>query len=216
VIRNEVGLFVMIGALLVFGFAGIVIGYDQGAIQPFPFLVGLGFVGLGIYLLARTLSRYSSISGVPGVSSSYASERALLAKTVREFYMEPRHKWYNPQAPSDFDRQMLQLFDAIEAGAPDIHARIEAMRAYTRNKGFFGSYGERFKSRMVWRTGAAHLQWRPPSEDNWQLRINWNRMYRVGNSTFLGAEVTIPPSWLDPAPAALVAPTPTVPAEPTA
>ena len=181
-----------------------------------PLPPGLPAAGLGVYLLARTLSRYSAVSGVPGVSPTYESERALLAQTVREFYTEPRRRLCNPQAPSDFDRQMLELFDAIEAGASDIHTRIEAMRAYTRKKGLIAAYADRFKARLVWRTGAVHLGWRPPGEDNWQLRINWNRMYRVGYSTFLGAGVTIAPSWLDPAPAAPVVPTPALPGEPKA
>lgn len=186
----------MIGILLIAGLAGIWVSNSQGSFQWLPLVVGLVFLGLGIYLLAQLLTRSKPISGTAGMqANNYEAERALLAQTARNFYV---NKLLGRRSPNEFDRQMLQLFDAIEAGAPDIHDQIEAVRAYTRRKGFLASWNDRFKARMVWQHGAAYLRWRRAgSDENWLLYTNWNRLYRIGNQTWAGADVTIADRWVD-------------------
>jgi hypothetical protein len=190
----------MVGILLLAGFAGIWVSYSQRpSFQWLPFLVGAVFVGFGIYLLALLLTRSKAVSGTPAtLAANYETERALLAQTARDFYI---NKLLGHRSPDEFDGQMLHLFDAIEAGAPNIHDRIEAVRTYTRRKSFFASWNDRFKARMVWQHGAAYLRWRRAgTPENWHLYTNWNRLYRIGNQTWAGADVTIPDRWVDLAP----------------
>jgi hypothetical protein len=186
--------------LLLAGFVGIWASNWQGpSFQWLPLVVGVVFLGFGIYLLALLLTRSTAASGNPATSANnYATERALLAQTARGFYID---KLLGRRSPNEFDQQMLQLFDAIETGAPGIHDQIEAVRAYTRRKGFMASWNDRFKARMVWQHGAAYLRWRRAGTDeNWHLYTNWNRLYRIGNQTWAGADVTIPDRWVDLAP----------------
>lgn len=209
--RGPLSAYFLIGILFLSGFAGIWVGFRlASSVQPLPLLVGIGFLGFGIYLLALQLNRSKPAAGAASAAENYVAERALLAQTARDFYVDKllRHK-----PPNEFDGQMLQLFDAIEYGAPDIHDRIEAVRAYTRRKGFFASWNDRFKARMVWRQGAAYLRWqRADTSENWHLYTNWNRLYRIANATWAGSEVTIPDRWVDLAPM----PTDEIPATPTA
>lgn len=58
-----------------------------------------------------------------------------LARHVREFYPAPENHLGDSASPSEFDRRMLDLLDAIEAGAADIDALIDAARIYTRQQG---------------------------------------------------------------------------------
>lgn len=187
----------MTGVLFLAGFTGIWFGSGRGSssAQPVALLVGIVFLGFGIYLLALQLRRSGPAAAAASQAENYVAERALLAQTARDFYVT---KLLRHSPPNEFDGQMLQLFYAIEFGAPDIHDRIEAVRAYTRRKGFFASWNDRFKARMVWRHGAAYLRWqRASTDENWHLYTNWNRLYRIGNATWAGSEVTIPDRWVD-------------------
>ena len=192
--RGQLGANFMIGILFLAGFAGLWVGFRQApSIQPLAALVGIVFLGFGIYLLVLQLGRSEPAAGAARPADNYVAERTLLAQTARDFYF----KLLGHSSPNDFDRQMLQLFDAIEAGVPDIHDRIEAVRAYTRRKGFFASWNDRFKARMVWQQGAAYLRWRrADTSENWHLYTNWNRLFRIGSSTW-GSGVTIPDRWVD-------------------
>lgn len=196
--RAQFGSYFMTGILFLAGFAGIWVGLERGSSSPetLPILVGAVFLGLGIYLLVLQLRRSEPALG-PGAATAdnYELERALLAQTARGFYV---NGLLGRRPPNDFDRQMLDLFDAIETGASDIHDRIEAVRAYTRRKGFIGSWNDRLKARAVWQHGAAYMRWkRANTPENWLLYKNWNRLYRIGNQTWAGADVTIPKRWVD-------------------
>ena len=188
----------MTGIAILAGFSGIWFGFRPGpSVQPVALVVGVGFLGFGIYMLALQLTRSEPAAGAAASGDNYVAERALLAQTARQFYI----KLLAHRSPNEFDRQMLQLFDAIEVGAPDIHERVEAVRAYTRRKGLFRSWNDRFKARMVWQQGAAYLRWRrADTDENWHLYTNWNRLFRIGSSTW-GSGVTIPDRWVDLAPA---------------
>ena len=207
--RGQLSAYFMTGIVFLAGFAGIWVGFRQASsVQPVAVLVGVGFLGFGIYLFALQLSRSGPAAGAAPPADNYVAERTLLAQTARDFYF----KLLGRSSPNDFDRQMLQLFDAIEVGVPDIHDRIEAIRAYTRRKGLFASWNDRFKARMVWQQGAAYLRWRrADTAENWHLYTNWNRLFRIGSSTW-GSGVTIPDRWVDLVPT----PGPDIPAAPAA
>lgn len=211
--RSQFSSNLVIGILFLAGLAGLWVGLGRatGSDRALPLLVGAVFLGFGIYVLVLQLNRSKPAAGTAAEpAQNYVAERALLAQTARGFYV---NSLLAHRSPNEFDSQMLQLFDAIETGAPDIHERIEAVRAYTRRKGFFASWNDRFKARMVWQHGAAYLQWRRAStSENWLLYKNWNRLYRIGNQTWAGANVTIPDRWAD------LVPTPSadIPAVPAA
>ncbi|HEV2477687.1 MAG TPA: hypothetical protein VGX22_14190 [Candidatus Dormibacteraeota bacterium] len=209
--RGQVSAYVMTGMAFLAGFAGIWVGVRQASsVQPFPLLVGIVFLGCGIWLLSLQLSRSQPAAGAAAAADNYVAERTLLAQTARDFYV---NKLLGRKSPNEFDQQMLQLFDAIEVGVPDIHDRIEAVRAYTRRKGLFASWNDRFKASVVWQHGAAYLRWRrADTAENWHLYTNWNRLYRIGHSTWGGSEVTIPDRWVDLVPT----PGPDIPAAPVA
>ena len=185
----------MTGIVFVAGFAGIWIGFRQASsVQPVAVLVGIVFLGFGVWLVALQMNRSEPVAGAAAQADNYVAERTLLAQTARDYYV---NKLLRQRSPNEFDRQMLQLFDAIEIGAPDIHERIEAVREYTRRKGFFPSWHDRFKAQTVWQHGAAYMQWkRARTDENWHLLTNWNRLYRIGSSTW-GTNLTIPDRWVD-------------------
>jgi hypothetical protein len=218
--RSEGNLYLGIVCCIGFGLAGLYFGYfgsgticdstcrthTPGTLEPLPTFVGALFLGIGLYLLYRILRRRkpdllaSSIAGGEG-----AGEQARLAQKMRAFYTNPAHPVGSLSNPTDFDRLMLSLFDSIEAGSSDIDDKIEGLRSYLRLKGFWGAYRERFKASLVWRKGAASLQWTKQSDEIWQLRCNWNRLLRVANAgPWWKDGHPVASSWIAPARASVI------------
>jgi hypothetical protein len=151
---------------------------------------GALFLLIGLYMLYRALHRRAPELLVSGVA--YADEglgeQARLAQEMRAYYTNRAHRLGNMANPTEFDRMMMSLFDSIEADSVDIDVKIDGLRSYLKQRGFLRSYGDRFKTNIVWRRGASSLQWVRPSPQLWQLRCNWNRLLRVAN---------IGPGWED-------------------
>jgi hypothetical protein len=100
-------------------------------------------------------------------------------------------------SPNEFDRQMLSLFDSIEAGGGDIDAKIEALRAYVQSEGRFQRLKHQYRANNLWRTGDESLQW---VSETWQLRTNWARLRLLGPTW---GKYTIAGAWVTPAPSAV-------------
>jgi hypothetical protein len=195
--RSEFSLLLTILMLIGFGAAGLYLGFFAnstvcdptcrqhvaGTVEPLPAFVGALFFLIGLYLMFRTLRRRqpSTLTAAANDGEVGMGEQARLAQQMRAFYTNPAHPLCKLANPTEFDRMMLSLFDSIQADATDIDTRIDGLRSYLQQKGFFRAYGDRFKVRLVWNKGAASLQWTRPSADVWQLRCNWNRLLRVTN-----------------------------------
>ncbi len=214
--RSEFSLFLTILMLIGFGAAGLYLGFFAnstvcdptcrqhvaGTVEPLPAFVGALFLLIGLYLLFRTLRRRQQGTLTATVTDGEAGigEQARLAQEMRAFYTNPAHPLCKLANPTEFDRMMLSLFDSIQADATDIDTKIDGLRSYLQQKGFFRSYGERFKVHLVWNRGAASLQWTRPSADVWQLRCNWNRLLRVANvGPWWNDGHTVAPKWILPA-----------------
>jgi hypothetical protein len=211
--RSEFGLYFTILMLVGFGAAGLYLGFVgnstvcdptcrqhvAGTVEPLPTFVGALFLLLGLYLLFRTLKRRKPriLSATVAEGALVVGEQARLAREMRAFYTNPSHPLCKLANPTEFDRMMLSLFDSIEADSSDIDDRIDGLRSYLRQKGFFRAYGDRFKAHLVWNKGAVSLQWTRPSADVWQLRCNWNRLLRVSNvGPGWNDGQTVAPKWI--------------------
>jgi hypothetical protein len=212
--RPEAKLYFYIVLCVGFGLAGLYLGFignstvcdpscrphAAGTIEPFTTLVSALFLGVGIWLLYRTLTRRNPqfratrLAGGEGLG-----EQARLAQSMRAFYTHPAHPMGNLLSPTEFDRLILSLFDSIEAGAGDIDGKIDALGTYVRNKGFWRGYGDRLKAHVIWSQGAATLQWTKQTDEIWQLRCNWNRLLRVANlGPWWKDGHTVAPTWITP------------------
>lgn len=133
--------------------------------------------------------------GVPEV------EQKRLAQEARAYYLAPSSKLCSLDNPSEFDLQMLELFESIEEGASDIDARIEALRIYYRRENVWERFKDRTKVGLVWRMAGAALQRRDSklgkTAGMWQLRCNWNRLGLITNRWITG--LTVAPQWIGPA-----------------
>lgn len=215
----------MIALLLGTGVVGIYFGYFSGGtvcdptcradaaftVEPVPLIVGAVFLLFGLFLLVRAL-RGPQTGGAPmgnptrelsleeQLSCVRRVDQEWLAREARAYYLKHLFK---PAKPTGLDQLMLSLFDSIEAGAPDIDARIEGLRDYRHHRGFFRGYGDYLKLDREWHAIAYKLQRADSgatrSDSMWQLRINGNRMLRAMGSTW-GANITISPTWVGPAP----------------
>jgi len=211
--RGESGLYVMIVSCLGFGLAGLYLSYFRdstvcdssgchphaaGTIEPMIFFGGAVFFLIGVYLLVRALRRrrVSDSASVETRLMVSAEEQAHVAREARAHYTKPS-KFFNPALPSEFDRQMLSLFDSMEAGAGDIDAKIETLRSYVRHEGLFQRWKDKLNAKLVWQRGASTLQWVPATPETWQLRCNWNRLLRIVGPTW-GSEYPIAPRWITP------------------
>jgi len=87
-----------------------------------------------------------------GVSEVSAAEQALLGQAAREMYVGPEFGLCNLDAPSEFDKHVLSLFDSIEANGDDIDTKIENLRAYLKSGGSRVSTARRSRE-VGWRLG---------------------------------------------------------------
>ncbi len=223
--RGRSGEFWTIALLLGTGLVSFYFGYfhggtvcdptcrDQAAftVEPLPLIVGAAFFLFGLSLLVRALRKPKFIGPALSrptrelsleeqLSCVRREDQEWLAREARAYYLKHLFK---PARPTGLDQQMLSLFDSIEAGAPDVDAKIEGLRDYRRREGFFRGYGDYLKLDREWNAIAYKLQRADSgatrSDSMWQLRINWNRMLRAMGSTW-GAPNTISPTWVGPAP----------------
>jgi hypothetical protein len=200
--------------LLVAGLTGLYLGYFHagtscvqsvateskctlhaaGTIDPVPTIVGAVFVLVAVYSFFRFRRSENVRAPVRDVSRGTGAElQARLARDMRAYYTRRSSRSGNPASPSEFDSQMLSLFDSIEACAGDIDAKIETLRAYVQKEGRFQRLRHQYRANIVWRTGDESLQWVP---ETWQLRTNWARLRILGPTW---ASYTMAPAWGAPA-----------------
>jgi hypothetical protein len=147
--------------------------HAAGTIDPLPTVVGAVFVLAAIYSFFRFRRSENVRAPVRDVSRGTGlALQALLARDMRAYYTK-----HHRSSPSEFDRQMLSLFDSVEAGAADIDAKIETLRSYVQNEGVFQRWKDQYRASIVWRTGDESLQW---VSETWQLRTNWARLRLLG------------------------------------
>jgi hypothetical protein len=210
--RSAVGLYLTSLFLVLVGLTGMYFGYfwagtvcdtssstchfhAAGTVEPLPTLVGAVFFLFGVYSLVRALRPWNTRGPATHEARGEvgAALQARVARDMRVYYTKPSTRFCNPASPSEFDRQMLSLFDSIEAGADDIDTKIEALRSYVRKEGLFQRWKDQYKANMVWRKGHESLQW---VAETWQLRINWARLRILGPTW---GSYTIAAAWVAPA-----------------
>jgi hypothetical protein len=163
--------------------------HAAGTIDPLPTIVGAVFVLVAVYSFFRFRRSENVRGAVRDETRGLGSVlQARLASDMRAYYT----KHYRG-SPSEFDRQMLSLFDSIEAGATDIDAKIETLRSYVQKEGLFQRWKHQYRANIVWRTGDESLQWVP---ETWLLRTSWARLRIVGPTW---ASYTMAPAWGAPA-----------------
>jgi hypothetical protein len=135
-----------------------------------------------------------------GVSEVSATEQAQLGQEARAMYVGPEFGLCNIDNPSEFDRQVLSLFDSIEANRDDIDTKIENLRASLKSS---GSRFERLKNKqklhLVYRNGAAYLVQPRPDRSRLgmqQLLASWGRVGRLVSGSEGPSKV--PDAWIRP------------------
>jgi hypothetical protein len=135
-----------------------------------------------------------------GVSEVSAAEQAQLGQGARAMYVGPEFRLSNIDAPSEFDSQVLSLFESIEANRDDIDTKIENIRGYLKSG---CSRFERFKNKqkldLVYRNGAAYLVRPRPGSSRLgmqQLLASWGRVGRLVSSSEGPSKV--PEAWIRP------------------
>jgi hypothetical protein len=135
-----------------------------------------------------------------GVSEVSAAEQAQLGQGARAMYVGPEFRLSNIDAPSEFDSQVLSLFDSIEANRDDIDTKIENLRGYLKSG---CSRFERLKNKqkldLVYRNGAAYLVRPRPGSSRLgmqQLLASWGRVGRLVSSSEGPSKV--PEAWIRP------------------
>lgn len=135
-----------------------------------------------------------------GVSEVSAAEQAQLGQAARAMYVDPAFRLCNVDAPSEFDSQVLSLFDSIEANRDDIDNKIENLRVFLKSgSSRFESSKNKQKLYMVYRNGAAYLV-RPRSGRSrlgmQQLLASWGRVGRLVSGRVGPSKV--PEAWIRP------------------
>jgi hypothetical protein len=167
--------------------------HKAGTIDPIPTIVGAVFAVFGVYSFFRFRRSQNVRGAVRDVSRGLGLElQARLARDMRAY-----HTKHHRSSPTEFDRQMLSLFDSIEAGAGDIDAKIETLRSYVQKEGLVQRWKDQYRANIVWRTGDESLQW---VSETWQLRTNWARLRLLGPTS---GKYTIAASWVPPASSAV-------------
>ena len=135
-----------------------------------------------------------------GVSEVSAAEQAQLGQGARAMYVGPEFGLSNIEAPSEFDSQVLSLFESIEANRDDIDTKIENLRGYLKSG---CSRFERLKNKqkldLVYRNGAAYLVRPRPGRSRLgmqQLLASWGRVGRLVSSSEGPSKV--PEAWIRP------------------
>jgi hypothetical protein len=166
--------------------------FRAATIEPVSTIVGAVFVLFGIYSLFGALrSRKIHRATTPGEVG--AAWPARLARDMRVYYTKRSTRFRNPASLREFDRQMLSLFDSIEAGSDDIDAKIEKLRSYVGQEGLFQRLRDQNSASIVWRKGDDSLPW---VAETWQLRTNWTRLRLLGPTW---AKYTTAAAWVTPA-----------------
>jgi hypothetical protein len=158
-------------------------------------LIALSFVAVMGWLmwLGWRRNRYQ------GPSEVTTAQQAMLARAVRDFYLDPQFKLCNPETPSEFDQHLLSLLDSIEANRDDIDAKLEDLRLFLKGSHF----GERLKDKLklghVYNTMAAPLASRQPGRSRiamQQMLANWRMVGRLSHTdTNLS---NVPTAWIRP------------------
>ena len=135
-----------------------------------------------------------------GVSEVSAAEQAQLGQGARAMYVGPEFRLSNIDAPSEFDSQVLSLFESNEANRDDIDTKIENLRGYLKSG---CSRFERLKNKqkldLVYRNGAAYLVRPRPGSSRLgmqQLLASWGRVGRLVSSSEGPSKV--PEAWIRP------------------
>ena len=157
-------------------------------------LVAFGASMVWIVWMGRRREQFAGISEVS------AEEQAQLGQAARDMYVGPEFRLCNIDSPSEFDTQVLSLFDSIAANRDDIDTRIDNLRTYLKSGcSRFERGKNKWKLHLVYRNGAAYLVRPRPGRSRLgmqQLLASWGRVGRLVSGSEGPSKV--PEAWIRP------------------
>ena len=171
-------------------------------IEPLLISVGVALLLCGLVTLVN--SRSQRKAGVLVDASSLGvsgEEQAWMAREARAMFIDPRAPFCHLQDPTEFDRQMLILFDFMETGnSAEIDTQIQVLKEHLNHQPFFQRWSTSNTLLMVHQQLQGPLTLRArklKTKAAWQMVFNWNRLIYAAGSTF-GSSYTISRRWIGP------------------
>lgn len=128
-------------------------------------------------------------------------DQIWLARHVRQWVTDPAHKFMNPQAPNEFENELLGLLDSIEGLKGDIDLRIENLHEIWKHSGFLTKQWYRTKIASYLLKGAGYeiseRARKMKTKSASQMVANWGRISVIVNAQH-GPDWVVSKAWIGP------------------
>lgn len=128
-------------------------------------------------------------------------DQIWLARHVRQWVTDPAHKFMNPQAPDEFEKELLGLLDSIEGLKGDIDLRIENLHEIWKHSGFLTKQWYRTKIASYLLKGAGYeiseRARKMKTKSASQMLANWGRISVIVNAQH-GPDWVVSKAWIGP------------------
>jgi hypothetical protein len=112
----------------------------------------------------------------------HAEDQVWLGQWARQWATDPKNGFCNPAKPNEMDRQLLSLFDAIEACAGDIDERLEKLHKTWKRAGFLTTAWYAVKLHYLFQGVGYEVAMRSgrlKTDSAEQTLLNWNRVQNI-------------------------------------
>jgi hypothetical protein len=128
-------------------------------------------------------------------------DQIWLARHVRQWVTDPAHKFMNPQAPNEFEKELLGLLDSVEGLKGDIDLRIENLHEIWKHSGFLTKQWYRTKIASYLLKGAGYeiseRARKMKTKSATQMLANWGRISIIVNAQN-GGDWMVSKAWIGP------------------
>ena len=128
-------------------------------------------------------------------------DQIWLARHVRQWVTDPAHKFMNPQAPNEFEKELLGLLDSVEGLKGDIDLRIENLHEIWKHSGFLTKQWYRTKIASYLLKGAGYeiseRARKMKTKSASQMLANWGRISIIVNAQN-GGDWMVSKAWIGP------------------